>query len=80
LAARPGRTVQDVELMTESEELSPKREARSECDEGVATSEAGAAFMVGRLSTESCCCNSVNLDRIFGNDRNDGGHRNKNRG
>jgi len=24
--------------------------------------------MVGRLSTESCKCNSFNLDRIFGND------------
>jgi len=33
LAARTGRTAEDVELMTESEELSLEREARSEGDE-----------------------------------------------
>jgi hypothetical protein len=31
-------------------------------------SEASTAFMAGRLSTETCNCNSFNLDRIFGND------------
>jgi hypothetical protein len=31
-------------------------------------SEASAAFMAGRLSTETCKCNSFNLDRIVGND------------
>jgi hypothetical protein len=31
-------------------------------------SEVSTAFMAGRLSTETCKCNSFNLDRIFGND------------
>jgi hypothetical protein len=30
-------------------------------------SEVSTAFMAGRLSTETCKCNSFNLDRIFGN-------------
>ncbi len=32
-------------------------------------SEANTAIMAGRLSTKSCKCNSLNLDRILRNDR-----------
>ncbi len=31
--------------------------------------KASRGFMVGKLSTESCKCNSFNQDRYFGNDR-----------
>ena len=40
-----------------------------EGNERVEMIEASTQFMVGRLSTESGKCNSLNLDGIFGNDK-----------